>query len=229
MEREQDHPYAFVPVDYGLVDRTFISMEPDWQEQYHNTPGITLVIQGEPSFFRGGCSYLELSTRSGNGHLYYGDHPNGLVHYYSHSGKEGRNEGGFGGATFPTAIRGGKFKSLRGPWSSRAACICVAVGQRPEHMIDDITIRSIDNGRGTRTSIGIKTQVLAYLAKKFQFPYYILREKRKGAEQGAWAISMEPDKIIKPNGLDVTQRHLGEYGFDILYDPKDVPGVDQID
>lgn len=208
---------GFTLFEPEMLLREVQGIEVDWCEGYGNTPDLRITLpEGVNSwdYFRGvrgedGIMYRmyeELPLHGSN--IYYADHPMGWVSYFSHCGNPNVNEGGFGGASYGVHLPDGTHKVLKGPWSSRATCVNIAVQQHP-----DLTIMDV---RGART---LKEIAVKALLEHFEFPHYILRQKAKGAEQNAYCPSMAPDGIIKPSGMRCMDYKDG-LGYDIFYSPK---------
>lgn len=210
---------GFTLFEPEMLLRDVIGLDVDWMEGYGNTPDLRINLTAEASdwrhsYFQGirgedGVMYrmYEELPLSG-GFIYYADHPMGWVSYFTHSGREGVNEGGFGGAAYGVHLPNGTSKVLRGPWSSRATCVNIAAQQHPDLVIMDV--------RGTPA---LKEIAVKALLEHYGFPYYILRQKTNGVEQNAYCPSTQPDGIIKPSGMRCMDYKDGE-GYDIFYSPK---------
>lgn len=160
----------------------------NWMLGYGNSPYV-IVEDAFDLFPREEC---EFTFKNG---LWYHIQENGLVRYMAHSGQD-RNEGGFGGARFEI-LHNGERKILAGPWSSRASAVNTVLPA--EKQIADIRL---DNGRNYPMHVGI---LVSKLVELWDQDAYLLRAKKddefgvKG-EQGAVTCSMEPNRLIKPDG-----------------------------
>lgn len=206
---------GFSTFEPDLLLREVKALEVDWCEGYGNTPDLRIELN-EPYFdyfksIRGddGINYRMYNEFPiGNGNIYYSDHPMGFVSYMSHCGRPNVNEGGFGGSPYGVQLPNGTSKVLRGPWSSRATCVNIAVQHHPDLVIMDV--------RGAKA---LKEVAVKALLEHFEFPHYILRQRTEGIEQNAYCPSMEPDGIIKPSGMRC-QDYKDGLGYDIFYSPK---------
>lgn len=205
--------------DLDVALRCFQSIDVEWREQYNNSPDIVLTLKEGVSLetlFPRIAEYplhLEIPANS-RGFYYYRSHKCGLVEYFIHDGKEGTNEGGFGGAIFKVETPTGKQKALRGPWSSRATCVNMHVEQ--EDAIADIIL--IDGKY--RYASSIKVEALKALLEHFQPPFSIVREavpvKEGRKEKACWTASLYPNVMDKPGGRPFTQPHIWK-GMEVLY------------
>jgi hypothetical protein len=167
----------------------------EWMEGYHNLPNIVLeeALDLEP---------LEESEFTFKDGLWYHIQANGLVQYFAHTGED-VNQGGFGGRLF-TILHNGEPKVLKGPWSSRAACVDRVQDQR----VMDIRL---DNGKGYPRYCGI---LVDEVIKRWDQPAFLLRRKVTkpdvmfGLEQGPFTASLANDCILKPSGMRIDE---GEY------------------
>lgn len=208
---------GFTLFEPEMLLREVQGIDVNWMEGYGNTPDLCITLpEGVNSwdYFQGirgedGVNYRmyeELPLFKSN--IYYADHPMGFVSYFSHCGSPHVNEGGFGGAYYGVHLPDGTHKVLRGPWSSRATCVNIAVSHHPDLVIMDV--------RGARA---LKEVAVKVLLEHFEFPYYILRQKANGVEQNAYCPSTQPDGIIKPSGMRCMD-YKDNLGYDIFYSPK---------
>lgn len=217
--------------DKEILLRLVKGIEIQWMLAYANSPDIILLgdKEEELSWLRTDL-YDELPILGNSSkHIYYANHPSGFVHYFTHSGREGVDEGGFGGATFTTTLRSGQTKHLRGPWSSRASVVNMVVLNSTPFIGGREIADVVFHGRW-RISAAIKIEALVFLFNHFQMPYYLYRFVHKdGTKEGSSVyVSKAPTYMWKeghevpdngPNrdkGYDLTQ-----YNYQLLYSPKE--------
>jgi len=84
----------------------------DWYEEYANEPELVLIVDkmSLPNEFE----YEKINGEDTT--LYFAEHENGLVDFFSHSFN---NQRGYGGRTFDLKMKDGTIQSIKGPWSSR--------------------------------------------------------------------------------------------------------------
>lgn len=221
MDRE-----GFTLFEPNMLLRVVRGLEVDWMEGYGNTPDLKLNLDDGPhDYFQevrgddgiGYRMYEELPLVGGN--IYYADHPMGWVKYFTHSGKENVNGGGFGGAKFGVQLprqdaQGRMSKVLQGPWSSRATVVNMAVDHHPDLSIMDVHAAHNYAHIGALKEIAVKA-----LLEHFEFPYYIVRQIAPGKEKNSYSPSTQPDGIIKPSGQRC-QDYKDGLGYDIFWSPK---------
>ena len=166
----------------------------DWMLGYANLPRI--ILEDQLDFMpREEC---EFEFKDG---MWWHIQENGLVRYMAHSGLD-KNEGGFGGAVF-TIRHNDELKTLKGPWSSRAAWLNTLLPE--DKQVADVIL---DNGKQYRSSCGV---LVSELANRWDTDAYLLRalNTKEGPEQGSFTASMAPDCILKPDGqrIDVAQSY----------------------
>ena len=216
------------PFDMDVALRCIAGVDVEWRESYNNSPDIIIQlhegVEWRDIFAKVGEApgyllYREIPSGS-RSHYYYATHPCGLAQYFNHSGDPLINEGGFGGAAFGVQLPDGSSKVLKGPWSSRATCVNMAVSE--EDAIADVIVRN----KGGLLSAAIKVQALDALLKHFHPSFSVVRSserlsRRKGEEyvtkeKPAWTASLSPTEFVKPGGKSYVGSR--ERGIDVLYD-----------
>lgn len=235
-----------------LLDREVVGLDVRWYTQYANTPDLVLVKGDDEMPYFDGALWRRLADinttqpyRRPQSSIFVAYHPNGLVKYFAHSGREGVNEGGYGGAIFSIDLEDVGLVRLVGPWSSRAACVNMHLPA--EQQIMDVLVRL---PRGSLLSAACKVVAAAWLIDREGLPYYIIRgvprlsDKRlrrysgdraaalAGLEFGAPCISLAPNLVRKPDGCDKCcgehehnqQWHRFE-SYEVLHTPRVLPAT----
>lgn len=158
----------------------------EWMFGFGNTPRIVL----EEDLDLLPREDLEFEHKDG---LWWAIQPNGLVRYFAHSGRD-VNEGGFGGSSFDIMHKGQR-KTLKGPWSSRAACVNMMLPA--DKQIADITLY---NRNRHPISIGILASEL--VNRWSDVDAFLIRALRNNPEQGPLTASTVYNGLKKPDGQD---------------------------
>lgn len=87
-----------------------IKSKVNWNESFQNYPDLELEVENVPDI-----KTMRYEERNG---IYYAERE-GYVSYFYYKNPDN----GFGGREFPITMKDGTEKVLKGPWSSRAACV----------------------------------------------------------------------------------------------------------
>ena len=152
----------------------------EWNEQYANHPNLFIETDKIPNWEtmryeeRGGIYYAE---REGFASYFYYIHP----------------DVGFGGREFPITMKDGTKKVLKGPWSSRAACVNL-MGFGP---IVDVTIKERESPYKYVNTAGAVTLRVAQKAIKEFCPDVYLIPYVTGSSETIFTPSLEPGRLVK--------------------------------
>lgn len=186
--------------DPQVLEATISGLRYDWSEGYSNHPRVKPLLLDSENLRYGRLHSDDFVYTPYIGGRWLGRHPSGLREFLSHSGSD-TNEGGFSGAKFELNLVDGQKKVLHGPWSGRAGIyndIELIVDSYPHN----ITLEALCYILDKHKRLGILTPGL-FIVEQYRTP--LMKADDPRGER--WFMpSMAPDRIVKPSGMDVTDK-----------------------
>ncbi len=157
-----------------------ISAKVDWHEQYSNHPNLLIETDKLPEY-----DTMRYQERMG---IYYAERE-GFASYFYYTSPDV----GFGGREFPITMKDGTKKTLKGPWSSRAACVNL-MGFGP---ILDVVFKEADSKYKYCDTAGAVTLRIAQKAIKEFCPDVYLIPFVTPSGETIFTPSLEPGRLVK--------------------------------